>query len=381
VSAEFDFLCLLVRSKRDLAQARQALGSGIDFDKLVELAAEHGVRPKLIERLSALSWPAVPASAQASLARFHRLHCARVLSLCRELRRLTCALANSGVSFALFKGPALAAALYGDATAREYNDFDIIVPHPHYEQAEQVLNRLGYHAAQGDRAFRRAFHAHLRQHPFVHPEIDAAIDLHWEFSGTHVPFPLAANEIWGELETVVIAGHPVPSIGGASLALLLAGHGTKEAWRCLEWTCDFALLVERRPELDWEDIHRRAGWRYCGDSVLLACAIARRLLGAPVPSVLAPLLARNARVERIVEALVDELRGKLASRDNENFSDLALCERRRDRIRAVLRLALSPTVGDYRAMPLPQALWPVYHATRPFRLAAKAVGSLRRPGE
>jgi len=38
---------------------------------------------------------------------------------------------------------------------------------------------------------------------------------------------------------------------------------------------------------------------------------------------------------------------------------------------------LPRTVGHYQAMPLPPELWCVYHATRPFRLAAKAIAALR----
>ena len=39
--------------------------------------------------------------------------------------------------------------------------------------------------------------------------------------------------------------------------------------------------------------------------------------------------------------------------------------------------AFTRTTGDYEAMKLPPALWPVYYATRPFRLAAKAVAAMR----
>jgi hypothetical protein len=59
--------------------------------------------------------------------------------------------------------------------------------------------------------------------------------------------------------------------------------------------------------------------------------------------------------------------------------DLDLCDNVRDRIKVAIRLALTPTPGDYHAWPLPQALWPLYYLLRPVRLAVAAVASLLSP--
>jgi hypothetical protein len=167
-------------------------------------------------------------------------------------------------------------------------------------------------------------------------------------------------------------------VSGANLALLLAGHGTKEAWRCLGWVCDFALLLDRHPELDWLGIHRRARARGCGDAVLLGCAMALELLEVPVPQVLQHSIAASARVRALAALLSHELRQGLSLPAPErHFSDFHLCDSRLDKLKAAMRLVLTRTTGDYEAMKLPQALWPLYYATRPFRLAAKALAALR----
>jgi hypothetical protein len=377
-SAEFDLLCLLVRPKPDLARALEVLRRGVDVADLLRTAAEHSVRPQLVRALAALSWQGVPATSRSSLADFQRLHLVRSLSAAQQLSRVAKALAARDIRFAAFKGATLAKALYGDLSAREYNDIDLIVPQAQFAEAEDVLASLGYRGAQGDRAFRRAFLAYLRQYTFAHSDLAVAIDLHWDFSGSHVPFPLTPDETWSELADVSIGYQRVPAVSGTNLALLLAGHGTKEAWRSLDWVCDFAMLLDRRPDLDWSVIHRRAQARGCGDSVLLACLMAQQLLDAPVPTALSRPVAERRRIHSIASALVADLRrGEPAPEKRENLSDLDLCDARRDRISAVLKLAFTRTVGDYEAMPLPPELWPVYHATRPFRLAAKAFAALR----
>jgi hypothetical protein len=376
--AEFDLLCLLVRPKPDLARAREILRRGIDVAELLRTAAEHSVRPQLMRALAALSWQGMPATSRSSLAAFQRLHLVRSLSAAQQLSRVATALAARDIRFAAFKGATLAKLLYGDLSAREYTDIDLIVPKVQFGQAEDVLASLGYRGAQGDRAFRRTFLAYLRQYAFVHPDLALAIDLHWDFSGSHVPFPLTSAEAWNELEDVSIGYNHVPAVSGTNLALLLAGHGTKEAWRSLDWICDFAMLVDRRPDLDWALIHRRAQAQSCGDSVLLACTMSQRLLGVPAPPALSRPIAERRRIRTIATALIDKLRrSERSSERAENLTDLDLCDTRRDRLSAVLKLAFTRTVGDYQAMPLPPELWRVYHATRPFRLAAKAITALR----
>ena len=377
-TAEFDLLCLIVRPQPDLERALEVLRRGIDVEALLRIADQHSVRPRLIRGLAALSWEGVPETCRSSLTAFRQFHLVRSLSAAQQLSRVASAFASRGVRFAAFKGATLAKLLYGDLSAREYTDIDLIVPKAQFGQAEDVLASLGYRGAQGDRAFRSTFLAYLRQYAFVHPDLAVAIDLHWDFSGSHVPFPLTSAEAWNELEDVSIGYNRVPAVSGTNLALLLAGHGTKEAWRSLDWVCDFAMLLDRRPDLDWALIHRRAQAQSCGDSVLLACTMSQRLLGVPAPPALSRPIAERRRIRMIATALIDKLRRSERSPEKaENLSDLDLCDTRRDRLSAVLKLAFTRTVGDYQAMPLPPELWRVYHATRPFRLAAKAMAALR----
>ncbi len=375
---EFDLLCLMLRPSPDLVQARERIEAGIDFEMLLGLAGAHGVRPMLVMALSALSWEGVPDTVRASLRHFQQTHPARVLSYSEELCRVARLFEGAGIPFATFKGPALAAFLYGDISRREYNDIDIIVPAEHMAEAERLLVDLGYGNRQGDRAFRQAFLAHQRQYAFVRPEFDFAVDLHWHFCGMHLPFPVQPAEIWQSLSPVQIASCAVPSLSGVNLALMLAGHGTKESWRSLAWICDFARLIERDDDLDWSEVYRRARRQNCGDAILLGCAMTAGLLGIAIPAALSATVASNRRVRRLSQALMADLRQGLSamSEINENLLDLELCERWFDRLKVVSSLAVTPTPGDYHALPLPARWWPAYYVTRPLRLAARTVARI-----
>jgi hypothetical protein len=377
-SVEFDLLCLIARPRPELGRALQVLRGGVDFAELIRLAGVHGVRPQIIGSLRDMAWETVSAETKTRLETYRRFHSARALSLSEELGRVAAAFSDKGLGFAAFKGPILAVALYGDVSRRDYTDLDILVPTSQVDEAEQLLESLGYHGADGDRAFRRAFLGYLRQCAFTHPVIDAAIDLHWDFSGIHVPFPLTPAEVWRDLDQVMIGTHAIPTVSGANLALLLAGHGTKEAWRCLGWICDFAMLLDRHPDLDWPDVHRRAKTRGCGDALLLGGAMARELLEMPVPPALGELISRSVRVPALAALLARQVRaGELEQLTDGNFTDFHLCDSKLGKLKALMRLVVTPTAGDYEAMKLPQALWSAYYATRPFRLAAKALAALR----
>lgn len=373
--AEFDLLCSAARPVPDLSRIRRSLADGIDGELLVLLAAQHGVRSNLLRCLADLSWVSTPPVVRKKLESFRHYHLQRTLSVTQELVTVAAALTDAGIPYATFKGPMLALQLYGDLALREYSDLDLIVPEREMERAEQVLAGRGYRNAQGDRAFRQAFLRHQRQYALVREGFDAAIDLHWDFTVDPLPFPLRPAEIWSRLAFVSIGGRSVPTLAGEELALLLAGHGTKEGWRNLGWVCDFAMLAERVPDLDWSRIHERARRNRTGNAILLAFAIAHLLLETPLPPPLADLVEHDPGLVARAEGLVTRLRSAPPEEVvHAPLEDLLLCDHASDRVRTAIKLTLAPTPGDYEALPLPPALWPLYRLTRPIRLIAAFVG-------
>jgi hypothetical protein len=370
VTPEFQFLCLAARPQPELTRLRELLRKGVDHRVLTSLAAGHGVRPSLLECLGELSWEGVPDDAKADLEGFRQSHLLKSLVLAGELHRLAASLSDRSIPFVAFKGPTLALAFYGGLAGREYNDVDVIVPQERIDDAEDAIESLGYASPQGDRTFRRAFLASQRQYAFVRADGGAAIDLHWDFSGAHVPFPLGPEEVWKDAPALSVGGRDVPVLATPNLALLLAGHGTKENWAVLKWVSDFARMIERHRALDWEALHARAQARGCGGAVLLGCAMARELLDVAVPQALASHIAGSETVQKRTAAMAGTMRRGLPPPAHvEHFADLLLCDRPIDRFRGALKLLFTPTAGDYEAMRLPPALWSAYYASRPCRLA------------
>jgi hypothetical protein len=371
----FDALRAVVRPRPATDQLAHYLASTNELGELMRLARQHAVRPQLVSALGKLGWTSVPTEVRESLQAFQRGHLIGSLSFAEELCRIVDRLERDGIDVIVFKGLAAASTLYGDVAAREYNDIDILVPPHQVDAAERVLAAVGYRSRHGDAVFRAQFLGHQRQYALMREDGLFAIDLHWAFSGAFLPFPVTAEEVWNDATHFSIGDRRIPTLGDEDLALLLAGHGTKEGWRSLQWINDFALLVEGRPQLDWQRIHRRAETRGCGGTVLLGAALARTLLDAVLPPALQALLAADRRsAQRAAEAAARLRRGLPDPDSPPNFADLDLCENALDRLRAVLGITFTPTAGDYAALPLPRRFWSLYDFTRPLRLAARAIG-------
>ena len=117
-------------------------GSSVRWEKVVRLAEHHGVIPKVHERLSRSSL--VPEPVQVALRQAHDDNLRRTLWLTRELLRVLDQLNECGIATMPYKGPVLADMLYGNVTARQFSDLDLLILRKDVLRAKAALGELGY---------------------------------------------------------------------------------------------------------------------------------------------------------------------------------------------------------------------------------------------
>jgi hypothetical protein len=374
ITREFRLLLYCARSQPNAGHIKDLVSAGPNWQILLELAKQHGVRPMLLRSLKSVCWDTVPQMIQRELERFNRANLQKSTALTAELFRLLNAFQQNGIPIAALKGPVLAESVYGNLSLREFSDLDIMVHRAHLRIAEDILIAYGYVAQFPDRDYRFTFYDYQGQYGFYHGQNRIAVDLHWQLSRTGVAFPVQPHEVWPKLRHVTIAGRTVLTLSDDDLVLYLAAHGTKEGWRRLIWVSDFAELLRRCQNIDWGALLKRAHQSHCSRSLLLAIDLASTLLDAPVP----PNLIDSPRANSAVQALSQKARFRMLNTapqgelseflDTLNTHDLL-----RHRLWPVVTLLTTRTVGDYEAMPLPKSLWAAYYLTRPLRLAWKAV--------
>jgi Uncharacterised nucleotidyltransferase len=313
------------------------------------------------------------------LERFNRLNVQKNLFFAREMLRLLESFRQTGIAFAAFKGPVLAGSIYGDLSLREFHDLDIMVHEADLCQAEDILTARGYQAEFPDRKFRSVFLNYHGQYAFRHIESGNWLDLHWRLAGKTTAFPLQAVEVWARLGQVTIAGRTVPTFADDDLALFLAAHGTKDGWKRLLWVCDFAQFLQRSQAIDWAQVFDRAARSHCSRPLLLAVILASSLLDAPAPKELLEKARKNPAVQALAQKAKLRMLNPAAQGElGELINSLSTIDQLRHRFWPAAAHLTSRTVGDHRAMPLPESLWGIYYFTRPFRLARKAAEIMLR---
>ena len=340
---------------------------------------------------------AVPDDAAAALRRHFQRNAAANLVLARDLIKILALLASHDIPALPFKGPVLAAGVYGDLSLREAGDLDILLREDDVPAATDLLLSNGYRRlGKNDASVEQAEPgAHwevqfTRDDGTVGVELQWRIEPHWQVAkkgggATAAAFLLQPERLWKRRQSLPLAGATVPCLAPEDLLLVLCIHGTKHLWTRLAWICDVAEAVRASPDLNWEYVLRQARAIDGERMVLLGILLAGELLAAPLPAA----IRQQAQADAAVPLLVRQVRGWLF-RDGCAAAAPGLEEEfrfhRRLRKRLQSRLpydlhylaifahtAVTPTDKDRAQLPLPPFLSFLYYLLRPIRLARGAV--------
>jgi hypothetical protein len=353
---------------------------GIDWNRLTRLAAWHSMSPVLYRVLS-LYGTNVPAPTLALLRERFRANSARGLYLAHELARMMRVLDRQALPVIALKGPTLAIALYGDIAMRDFADLDILVRPRDVSRVRAALIAEGYRPRFLDgRALESGFFQ-CSEEAFVARDGIAVIDAHWRIVPRYFDFADADDSLWKRVLSAPLLDSSVITLAPPDLALFLCIHGTKHGWPLLGWICDLAMLIRREPSLDWWWIIGEADLLRSRRPLLLGMFLANAVLDAPVNEELLAMALGDRVVIRLARAIMQRL---LAGEEgsglfHEWYVPLAALESARQRIRYLADRALTPTIEDWELVPLPRALFPLYYAIRPLRLAIQQSPRLVRP--
>ena len=240
-------------------------------------ALYHGTIPLLFWNLSRLAPDDVPKTTLDQLKAASNAIACRNLSLTGELLKLLNLFRERGIRALPLKGPALAAAAYGNLSLRQFCDLDILVPKEDMLKAKEVLTLHGYHPKLDLTAGEEA--AYLKSHhdyKFVRAQDSVVVEIQWGVTQWSFAFPFDFEDAWKHRQVISVAGASVLNIAPEILLLMLCVHGTKHRWEQLKWICDIAEMVDTyREKLDWDRLMDQAG-----DPRRRAHAAARTVFGA-----------------------------------------------------------------------------------------------------
>jgi Uncharacterised nucleotidyltransferase len=378
--------CARVPSEVGNAHRIEALlQSNIDWEYLLEMAAEHRILPLVYWHLSSASTEAVPENVLGRLRHYLRTNKLRALLLARELRNLHESFERRGIPTIPYKGPVLAASVYGDLGLRMTGDLDLLIRVQDVPEAKEILVLRGYKPTPWKTDTQLTPHqeaAYLRferEYPFQHNDSGIGVELQWRVTDKHFPFSLDMEFMKERLQRVSLGGGTVASFAPDSMLLILCVHASVHLWDRLQWICDVAETIRVCQEMDWDYVTGRAAALGSERMLLLGLHLAHELLGADIPE----KAARSIRADPALGQLAADVYRGLFEKHEESRDILEgslfrpfhyrMHERRRDRFRYTLHTMLDPNLADWEGYPLPERLFPLYYVIRPLRLAGKYV--------
>jgi hypothetical protein len=365
--------CARPQLDADSADAiRGALQEGIDWNRLYRLASRHRLVPFVYRHLHALDPDAVPASFRLQFLANARF----ALQRAGELLELVHAFEAADILAVPYKGPALSAQLYGDATLRTSRDLDVLVRRGDAVRAQALLIGRGYRPETPQGEAEEAFRRRSRYSETFLKDGSFRVELHWAFTNQDVGFPLELDALSPRLGRIALGGGEVPTFAAEDLLLILCVHGAKHRWSRLEWITGVAELI-RRSSIDWTDAVARARELGSLRMLLLGSLLAHELFDAPLPGE----VLRQIRSDRSLSGLVSEVFEVLVD-DTAEFGqgeDLAtdifrfrMRERAGERIRfALYRLTTPSNPAEWRVVSIGRWSFPFHALVRPIRLIGK----------
>jgi hypothetical protein len=357
---------------QDASRIKSLISKDIEWTYLVRIARTHAVMPLLYRTLNSTCSDTVPKETLEELREHFYANAGRNLFLAKELLKLLQLFEAGKISAIPYKGPTLAACVYGNLALREFGDLDILVHERNYERAQHLLIDQRYQLT-------KQFDC---ESTLVHDSGTFAVDLHKGMTAREFPCPLNFEYLSGRLQRIVLAGTEVSNLSPEDTLLMLAIQITKDAgsrYLQLAKICDIAELLRACPRLDLVQALKRAK-RLGGKRMLLfSLRLTNNLLGTVLPKE----IVYETRFHPALDGLVKYTRRQLFNEDDRTVPDQPTLDHFRWRVRERLRDKLYPYhlryVADVivpcdlerRLLPLPRELSFLYYFIRPVRLICK----------
>jgi Uncharacterised nucleotidyltransferase len=347
--------------------------SPIRWNILFQLAEQHGVVCLLYRVLSGVS-EVIPPAELRSLRQRYEANLHKALLTASELIRILDGLDSLSIEVMPYKGLALAETLYGDVAARQSGDIDLFIHTRDLARIKAAVRDLGYttHLTLSERE-ERAYLVSGYEYSFDSTAGKNLLEVQWALQPRFYAVDFDMEGMLQRAVSVTVAGREMKTPSPEDLVLVLSVHAAKHMWARLIWLCDMAQLMQM-PGINWDQVKSQA--RALGIIRILhvTLLLSQDLLDATLP----PACAKDAAADSEAQAWARSIRDQIAreqSCDTESWryfrEAMRLRERRRDRIRFLWRLAVTPGPGEWRFVHLPPPLFPLYRLVRIYRLASR----------
>jgi putative nucleotidyltransferase-like protein len=352
----------------DRRQLSQALREKLQWDEVFKQAAYHRVLPALYAALQGRT--EVPASIHSALRARYLRHCQRAMRFSTELAGILQHFEAREIPVIAQKGPALAHLLYGDSAVREFGDLDLLVRPADVPRAVGALTELGYEknlklSPRQEKAYLQSGYEYV----FGRGTERNLIELQWNLLPRFYAVDVKINDLFARSQQHEFDGCRVRMLGPEDQFLFLCVHAAKHQWAQLGMIRDIAATA--RFDLEWESVLRDARRLGVLRIVMVSLALADMLMGSEIR---VAGVKEIAAAQNLVSGILNQMTAmcEIPPESAAYFRFmLQVRERWSDRVRFICRLATTPSVGEWQAIQISDAFFPLYSAVRILRLFAR----------
>ena len=358
----------------------------IRWEILLEKAHRHEILPLLYWSLNLLSAEKIPDVFSIRLLEYFTHNSHRNLCLGAELLRMIRLLDEEGITAIPFKGPLLAEFLYGNVALREFCDLDILVRPKDKEKAHDLLLNNGYRDRYASTPAQiRASLKHQCHYAMVDTsDPGKVVELHWDITAGPFFIPMDYSSLWDRAQKFPVAGMEIWMLSPEDQLLLLCIHGGKHHWEKLKWLADIARILQKWPNLDWDQVLDGARIQGSERLFFLGLYCAREFLQVSLPDT----ISRRIDGDLMVPRLASRIRKRIFQEEarpmgvvEEVLMNVRMRKRFKDKLLYGIRwtaAVCAPTAWEWKQFPLPDRLFFLYYLVRPFRLLGKYTGLVRK---
>lgn len=369
---EIELLLCCTRTHIDEPNAERIktlLQENIDWEYLIQIASRHGLLSLLYWSLKTTGSEFVPQSQLNWLQDYFYSNNRHNFALTKELLKLLRLFEVNKITALPFKGPILAASLYGNVALRLISDLDILVHERDFSRSVDLLISQGYqlrtqvpwefHLIRGDGLYN--------------------VDLHQEIAPKHVSCSLSFDHLWENIETFSLAGTTVPNLPPEVWLLILCLNGSKDCWRYLNRICDIAELIRTHQGMNWKQVMEQATALRCKRLIFLGLLLAANLLDTTLPDEIWQQIQSDSVVKSIAAQVSEQLFSETIEPVGEvekTIFHIRVREHLQDRLQSFLALMAhsgwtTPTENDHDFLQLPTSISLLYYFLRPIRVIRK----------
>ena len=360
----------------------------IDWQLFFSLTYRHKVYPRVWRNLITI----VPdifteETIEDHKARFrtHTMHC---MAITGQLYKVCELLNKQNIIHTPYKGPVLAAYLYGNINMRSFSDLDILISEKDLQQVYKLLITNGYRP-EFDITEQQITAYTLTEDnlAFLPNDQGVPVEIHWELSGRYLATPWGLDHVSRRLSTVEVQGKEFPLFSSENLLIYFCLHGTKHEWKQLDLISCLAELIMKEKKISWPMVFEMADDLKCRRMVYIGLLLALKTYMIDVPETILAELKADKKALLLSERVYDNLHNLAKQKErasppgHDSRFSLFRFQARDSLIDAtlyLLRIIFYPSKAEWMLFKLPSGLTFGYWIARPFRILwATTTGTIK----